>query len=214
MTNNIAFYAYACVTILLALFLIGCIPPLDQVVSSAADSEGVSRGGGATLILEEIQSSDSRLTERFSPESQDLTDYTDALDMRIGALYQPYTRTEPINRFQSCVEQYRRYLLRVDSLESRPVPKDAHPSLKDQIKDIQTLAIAPLSTRIGNADINNNNNVALLPILVVTERGYTVGELECRKNIDRWYMYDVILDVESIENDTTEAIIQFNPLLF
>lgn len=213
MTNDFVFCACACITVICAFFLLSCIPPLDnkQVLQEAGDG---SVSGEVTLILEETQSVDSLSTERLLPTPRNLTDYIDALDMRIGVLYQSDTRSKAENRFRSCVEQYRRYVLRIDDLEAQPVQQDAHPSLSDQITGLQTHSIVPLSTRIGNADINSNNSVALLPILVMTGQGYTVGELECRKDDEAWYVYDIVLDIESVANNEAERATQFNPLLF
>lgn len=167
----------------------------------------------ATLILEELSPNLPASEDRIVPTTSNPTKYIEAHDTRIGALYQPHAKSGIGSNMQACVEAYRGYLLGTFDIDSRPIPETAHPSLSARIRALRERSSMPFSTRIGIPDVDGSNRIALLPILAMTEQGYAVGELECRRDSSvQWYLYNFVLGIVSSNIDNAHGAPPLIPL--
>lgn len=197
----------------------GCIPSVGDGASFQRDDQAdPAAQSGTDIIIEQIsteeESSGVETGGRLIPVSRDPRAYVDGVDTRIGELYQPYTRSGVRGNLQSCVQNYTARILDAGSDSSDPVPETAHAFLEESIAEIRGLEYPPVSTRIGKASISTNRRVALLPILIMTERGGGMGELECRQSDGQWQLHNIVIDRNALAAGTTPEQTQFNPLLF
>jgi len=193
------------------LYFGGCASPDEPPSSVARDRPAAEE---RELILEEIDEEATGDAARALPFTRDPRAYIYAADMRIGELYTSDARTGISAALRGCVDDYQNYLLGVRDSESEPPDEAAHPSLPERISEIRALADLPTTTRIGKESINNENSVAFLPILIMTEIGYANGELECRRGEEAWYFYNFVVDLSRLREARAENRQRFNPLLF